>query len=211
MDDYDWLSNQQKHWTHWSGSPDTHLNYANEFDINTSIWLIKNPFYWVGPVIGYRQTRFSWTAFGGHYWYNNGRDIGDFKQGERGIGYRQKLNVPYMGVAGSYRYRDVELNALLKFSPWVHAEDNDEHYMRSLTFREKTHHSRYYSTAVDMGYYMTPAVMLFVGFTWNKYTIGKGSTQILDHRTGLSYSELGEVAGIQNSNYSVNTGVRYRF
>ena len=45
--------------------------------------------------------------------------------------------MPYIGLVGQYRINDFEFNALFKFSDWVRAHDNDEHYMRDLTFRER--------------------------------------------------------------------------
>lgn len=211
MDDYDWLDASQSHWTHWSNSPNTHLNYANEFDVNTKFWFVKRPEYKLGAVAGYQQTRFSWTALGGHYQYNNGNDIGDFPSGKRLIGYQQIFSLPYIGLTGGYRYRDVEFNALFKFSPWVEAKDNDEHYRRDLTFREKTSGSNYYSASLDVGYYVTPNTKVFTEFTWSKYSQGKGGAQMIDNVSGESIHEGGEVAGIENKNYSLTAGLQYRF
>lgn len=211
MDDYDWLDASQSHWTHWSNSPSTRLNHANEFDVNAKAWLVKRPDYKIGAVVGYQQTRFSWTAFGGHFQYDNGNYVGDFPRGERGIGYQQKFSMPYVGLAGGYRYRDIEFNALLKFSPWVEAKDNDEHYMRDLTFREKTSGSNYYSASVDVGYYVTPNAKVFTEFTWSKYSQGKGGTEIIDRVSGESGHLGGDAAGIENKNYSLTAGLQYRF
>jgi plasminogen activator len=211
MDDYDWLDASQSHWTHWSNSPNTRLNYANELDVNARAWLIKHPDYKVGAVVGYQQTRFSWTAFGAHYEYDNGKEVGDLPRGIRGIGYQQKFSMPYLGLAGGYRYRDLEFNTLLKFSPWVVAKDNDEHYMRDMTFREKTSGSNYYSASVDAGYYVTPNAKVFTEFTWSKYSQSKGGTQIIDRVSGQSSHEPGDAAGIENKNYSVTAGLQYRF
>ncbi|MBF0693370.1 omptin family outer membrane protease [Providencia alcalifaciens] len=210
MDDYDWMDDSQSHWSDWSNSPDTHLNHANEFDINAKTWLVKRPDYKVGAVVGYQQTRFSWTAFGGHFVYDNGNNIGDFPPGIRGIGYKQKFSVPYIGLTGGYRYRDIEFNALLKFSPWVEARDNDEHYMNNRTFREKTSGSNYYSTSVDVGYYITPNAKVFTEFTWNKYSQGKGGMQVIDPVIGSRYVG-GDAAGIENKNYSLTAGLQYHF
>lgn len=211
MDDYDWLNASQSHWTHWSNSPNTQLNHANEFDVNARAWLIKRPDYKIGAIAGYQQTRFSWTAFGGHYQYNNGSNIGDFPHGKRVIGYRQKFSMPYIGLAGGYRYSNFEFNVLLKFSPWVEAKDNDEHYMRNLTFREKANDSNYYSTSVDVGYFVTPNAKVFAEFTWNKYDQGKGGSLVINRVNGESSHQGGDVAGIENKNYSVTTGIQYRF
>lgn len=211
MDDYDWLDASQSHWTHWSNSPNTRLNHANEFDLNAKAWLLKYSNYKIGTVVGYQQTRFSWTAFGGHYQYDNGNDVGDFPERKRGIGYQQKFSMPYLGLVGSYRYRDIEFNALLKFSPWVEAKDNDEHYMRDLSFREKNSGSNYYSASVDIGYYVTPNAKVFSGFTWSKYSKGKGGTEIIDHTNGSSSYHGGDAAGLENKNYSLIAGLQYRF
>lgn len=211
MDDYDWLNASQSHWTHWSNSPNTRLNYANEFDVNAKAWLVKQQDYRVGAVVGYQQTRFSWTAFGGHYQYDNGNNVGDFPRDERGIGYQQKFSMPYVGLTGGYRYRDVEFNALLKFSSWVKAKDNDEHYMRGLTFLEKNSGSNFYSASVNVGYYVTANAKVFTEFTWNKYSQGKGGTQMIDHESGKSIHESGDAAGLENKNYSLIAGLQYRF
>jgi len=211
MDDYDWMYAHQSHWSHWSNSPNTHLNHANEFDINAKTWLIKRPDYRTGLVIGYQQTRFSWTAFGGHFQYDNGNYTGDFPGDQPGIGYQQKFSMPYMGLTGSYRYRDLEVNALLKFSPWVEARDNDEHYMRNLSFYEKTSGSRYYSASMDVGYYITPHTKLFTEFTWSKYTQGKGGAEVIDRESGESNYSGGNSAGLENRNVSLTAGLQYRF
>lgn len=211
LDDYDWLSPSQSHWTDWSNSPDTHLNYANEFDINAKAWLVKRSDYKVGAVVGYQQTRFSWTAFGGHYQYDNGNHSGDFPPGKRVLGYQQKFSMPYIGLAGGYRYSNFEFNALLKFSPWVEASDNDEHYLRELTFREKTAGSNYYSASVDVGYYVTPNAKVFTEFTWSKYSQGKGGAQLLDRESGETTYAGGDAAGLENKNYSLTAGLQYRF
>ena len=119
--------------------------------------------------------------------------------------------MPYIGLAGQYRFNDFEFNALFKFSDWVRAHDNDEHYMRDLTFREKVSDSRYYGASVDAGYYVTPHARVFAEFTYSSYEEGKGGTQIIDTRTGQSGSIDGDAAGISNHNYTVTAGLQYRF
>lgn len=121
MDDYDWLSESQSGWTHHSTHPDSDVNYANEFDLNLKGWIFQDANYKAGVVAGYQETRFSWTALGGAYDYNNGASVGNFPAGERGIGYSQRFTMPYVGLAGQYRIDNFEFNALLKFSDWVRA------------------------------------------------------------------------------------------
>lgn len=211
MDDYDWLSESQSGWTDHSTHPDSDVNYANEFDLNLKGWIFQDANYRAGVVAGYQETRFSWTALGGAYNYDNGTSVGTFPAGERGIGYSQRFTMPYVGLAGQYRIDNFEFNALLKFSDWVRAHDNDEHYMRDLTFREKTSNSRYYGASLDAGYYVTPHAKVFAEFTYSKYKEGKGGTQIIETNSGESEFIGGDAAGIANKNYTITAGLQYRF
>ena len=211
MDDYDWMNAKQSSWTDHSSHPATNVNYANEYDLNVKGWIFQGDNYKAGVTAGYQETRFSWTATGGSYNYDNGTNTGNFPAGERGIGYSQRFSMPYIGLAGQYRFNDFEFNALFKFSDWVRAHDNDEHYMRDLTFREKTSDSRYYGASVDAGYYVTPNAKVFAEFTYSSYEEGKGGTQIIDTNTGESGSIGGDAAGISNRNYTITAGLQYRF
>lgn len=211
MDDYDWMNAKQSSWTDHSSHPATNVNYANEYDLNIKGWIFQGDNYKAGVTAGYQETRFSWTATGGTYNYDNGAYQGNFPAGERGIGYSQRFSMPYIGLAGQYRFNDFEFNALFKFSDWVRAHDNDEHYMRDLTFREKTTDSRYYGASVDAGYYVTPHAKVFAEFTYSSYEEGKGGTQIIDTNTGDSGSIGGDAAGISNHNYTITAGLQYRF
>lgn len=211
MDDYDWMNENQSSWTDHSSHPATNVNYANEYDLNVKGWVFQNENYKAGVVAGYQETRFSWTATGGSYNYDNGTNTGNFPAGERGIGYSQRFSMPYIGLAGQYRFNDFEVNALFKFSDWVRAHDNDEHYMRDLTFREKTSNSRYYGTSIDAGYYVTPHAKVFAEFAYSSYEEGKGGTQIIDNNSGESGSIGGDAAGISNKNYTLTAGLQYRF
>lgn len=211
MDDYDWKDSGQSHWTDWSTHPNTRLKHANEFDVNVKGWMLNTPEYRLGTVLGYQQTRFSWTSFGGRYNYNNGESVGEFARNARAIGYRQKFAMPYLGMAGMYRYQKAEFNALLKFSPWVSAKGNDEHYMRQVTFRDKGNHSNYYSATVDAGYYVTPNAKIFVELSLNKYEENKGSlTKISNSSEETSY-KANNASGMKNMHYTASAGVQYQF
>ncbi|MDX7987047.1 omptin family outer membrane protease [Xenorhabdus sp. 12] len=211
MDDYDWVTPGQEHWSHWSTHPNTRLNHANEFDVNIRGWLLNKSAYRFGAILGYQQTRFSWTAFGGSYIYDNGGNIGTFPRDERGIGYKQQFSLPYLGIVGAYRYQNFEFNGLLKFSPWVKAKDNDEHYARDTTFRVQADNLRYYSATVDAGYYVTPKAKVYTEFSASKYEEGQGGMQSINTITGKSDYLGGNAAGIENVHYSVTVGLKYRF
>lgn len=211
MDDYDWMNSNQSGWTDHSSHPSTNVNYANEYDLNAKGWLLQTETYKAGLIAGYQETRFSWSATGGSYNYDNGAYTGEFPNGERVIGYSQQFSMPYIGLVGQYRINDFEFNALFKFSDWVRAHDNDEHYLRDLTFHEKTANSRYYGTSVDAGYYVTPHAKVFAELTYSKYEEGKGGSQMRDNDSGESTSIGGDAAGISNNNYTITAGLQYRF
>lgn len=211
MDDYDWLDENQAKWTHHSSHPNTNVNYANEFDLNFKTWFVQSEDYKAGIVAGYQETRFSWTARGGRYSYNNGTDQGYFKPGERGIGYSQRFSMPYIGLVGRYNVNDFEFNAQFKFSDWVTGRDNDEHYQRNLTFNEKTSNSRFYGASVDAGYFLTPNAKVFIEYTYSKYEEGKGDTKIIDRKSGEIGYIGGDSAGMSNYNQIITAGLQYRF
>lgn len=211
MVDHDWMSSEQSSWTDRSIHPDTRANHANEYDLNVKDWLLRGNNYKVGVTAGYQETRFSWTARGGTYIYDNGKYIGNFPSGERGIGYSQRFEAPYIGLAGHYRINDFECNILFKYSDWVRAHDNDEHSMRKLMFREKTEGSQYYGASINTGYSFTKNAKIFAELAYSKYEEGKGGTQIIDKTNGYSEYYGGDAAGIANNNYTVTVGLQYRF
>jgi plasminogen activator len=94
MDDYDWMNDNQSGWTDHSSHPSTNVNYANEYDLSVQGWLFQDDNYKAGVIAGYQETRFSWTATGGSYNYDNGATTGNFPTGERGIGYSQRFSMP---------------------------------------------------------------------------------------------------------------------
>ncbi|MBG6246089.1 hypothetical protein CS369_17340 [Candidatus Symbiopectobacterium sp. 'North America'] len=165
----------------------------------------------MGGIVGYQQTRYSWTTLGGFYQYDNGETVGAFERGSNRGGYRQQFDAPYLGVTGIVCYQNFELSALAKYSPWVKARDNDEHYFRQLTFRDEGNYGRYYSVLVDIGYYLTSCVKVFTALSWNKYDESRGGTQIIDQVSGEQGYIGGHASGITNEYYMVTAGLTYRF
>lgn len=210
MDDYDWLKPSQTKWTDWSHHEKTNLNYANEIDLNAKFWFLKQDNYRIAIMSGYQQNNNSWTAFGGQFNYDNGNKIFSMPSNVIGIGYKQKFDMTYLGLAGSYQYQKFEFNTLLKYSRWVHANGHDEHYNRKLSFQDSSKNSRYYALVVDAGYYITPSTKLFVEAAWNQYSEGKGATQILDRNNGTSQNNT-DGSGIAQTNQTISIGFQYKF
>lgn len=55
MDDYDWLNDKQSAWTDHSSHPATHVNYANEYDLNVKGWIFQGENYKAGVTAGYQK------------------------------------------------------------------------------------------------------------------------------------------------------------
>ncbi|WP_042818890.1 omptin family outer membrane protease [Yersinia wautersii] len=208
MDNYDWLTPQQTQWSDWSHHEKTNLNYANEIDINAKIWFFKQHNYRVGPILGYQENNHSWTAYGGNFNYNNGTNVFAAPDGIVGVGYKQKFDMLYIGLAGSYRYQQLEFNALLKYSNWVNANAYDNHYSRKVSFKDSSKNSSYYSAVIDAGYYFTENTKLFVEAAWNQYSEGRGETQTLNYATGNVGSSK---SGIEYQTQTLTVGFQYKF
>ncbi|WP_145488970.1 omptin family outer membrane protease [Yersinia aleksiciae] len=209
MDDYDWLNQSQNQWTHWSHHEKTNLNYANEIDLNAKFWLLHGNDYRIGVMSGYQQSNNSWTAYGGNYSYNNSSQITTLSNNVVAIGYKQKFDMAYLGLAGSYRYQDFEFNTLVKYSPWVNAYGSDKHYQRNLSFKDTSKNTRYYAVTIGAGYYVTQNTKLFIEAAWNRYTEGKGKVQIFAHTTGAS-ATVANGTGIAHQSQTIFMGLQYK-
>lgn len=217
MIDRDWMDpGNPGTWTDVSRHPNTRLNYANEFDLNVKGWFLNEPDYRLGFMVGYQESRYSFTARGGTYIYSSEegfRDyIGAFPDGEKAIGYKQRFKMPYIGLTGSYRYDDFEFVSTFKYSCWVESTDNDEHYApeKRITYRDKIEKQNYYSVAVNAGYYVTPHAKVYVEGTWNRVTNKKGDDSLYDWNKNTSgYGKNG--AGIENYNFLTTAGLKYYF
>lgn len=214
MDDTDWLKESQKAWTDQSRHPDTHLNYANEFDFNVKGWLLNKPTYRLGMMAGYQESRFSFKAAGGSFNYTDEdtglTNIGTFPVGKTVIGYRQRFNMPYIGLLGSYRYERFEFGGSFKYSGWVHASDNDEHYLTNTTFRANIKNQNFYSLAGNAGYYLTPNAKIYLEGVWSRTTNKKGSLSANNYATGEKNSAENS-SGIENYNFMATAGLKYTF
>ncbi|MBJ3816104.1 omptin family outer membrane protease [Shimwellia pseudoproteus] len=210
MDDYDWLNANQKDWTDHSSHPNTTLSYANQFDLNAKGWFITQPDWRLGVMAGYQESRYSFYAKGGHHNYANGTDVGDFPAGLKVIGYQQHYKMPYIGLTGNYRYEKIEASATFKYSPWARASDTDKHYLRDMTFHEKTRHQDFYSLEGNVGYWLTDHAKIYIDAAWSRVENKKGSQMYYD---GINDTVGGssKASGIENYNFITSVGLDYRF
>ncbi|MGP3590263.1 omptin family outer membrane protease [Vagococcus sp. WN89Y] len=210
MEDYDWMDDSQSHWTDKSYHPDTKLNYANNFDFNLTGWLLNEQTYRFGATAGYQKTSFSWSSHGGYYNYDNGATVGESAPGERGIGYKQSLEQPYIGLVAAYWQGKWEFRGAFKYSLWGKAKDNDEHYSRNTTFRDSVRNQKYHGLSALIGYRITETTKISLMAEWNKVANKKGKTTMYDREDDVT-EHYSNAAGIANNFYTVTVGATYYF
>jgi len=211
MDDYDWLLASQQHWTDHSTHPNTRLNFANQWDLHLTGWLFNQPHWRLGVVGGYRQSRISFSARGGTFSNDNGAEVGRFDN-VKVLGYAQRFAIPYVGLTGHYRHENVEAGARLTYSRWGSAKATDQHYLRSLTFRDTTQHQQSFSLSANVGYYLTQQIKLYLESTWNRTLNKKGSNTATFAKGDLyARSTFRDSAGIEHSALLTTAGLVYHF
>lgn len=209
MDDYDWLTPGQSHWSDWSHHTDTDLRGANEVDVSLRAFALQNDAYKLGGIIGYQRNLYSFLAKGGCYNYDNGTDIGCSPDGQVEIGYQQTFNMPYLGVIGTYAHDAMELSGIVKYSALVSGRDVDQHYQRKLTFTEGSNQFEFYNASLNAGYYVKPQVKLFVMGSYTYFPNKKTGIEITDHTEDVIVFLPTGSAGFYNKNYILALGVQY--
>lgn len=209
LDDYKWKEVKQNKSTDYPSSPSSKLNYANYYDLNIKGWILNEPDYRLGLMLGYQQSAFSWTAKSRGYNYNHGTDPGMLKSGSSGPANKQKIGFLYVGLTGFYRYDKWEVNGAFKLNTWGKASDNDEQYSKNAKFISDGSSLKYYSLAADVGYYVTDNAKVYIEGTWNRMRNAKGNVTLHDYANVKK--NIPGVAGIENNYYMVTAGLRYTF
>jgi len=210
MKDYDWFDDSQEQWTDYSSHGRTRLEYANEFDLNVKGWILNEPTYRFGVMVGYQETRYSFTAKGGSYSYENGTYVGNFPADLTGISYKQRFKTPYIGLVGDYRYQNFEFGGAFKYSGWVRASGEDEHHDRHTTFTDKIRNQSYYSLAGRVAYHFADNAKVYVEGVWSRAANKKGSTTVHDYSDGSSET-IPNGAGIESRSFMTTIGLQYAF
>ena len=142
MVDYDWQSPHAKDgsmtgWSDRSIHRDTQLDHYVDLSLEAKRLLMEADSVAVSAFGGMRYTDVKWTAYGGSYIYssNDFRDSdGHFPEGQRGISYRQKIPVPYLGLESKAEWGDWTLGTRAGLGMTFGIKDVDDHWMRDLRF-----------------------------------------------------------------------------
>ncbi|MEW5562015.1 omptin family outer membrane protease [Enterobacter asburiae] len=218
MDDYDWFNPDSSSPSEHSVSP-TRLNYANQYDLSVRGWVMNEPTFKFGPMAGFQQSRYSFTAHDGSYNYSGRNDDGTINpdlprlQGTFNgpvIGYKQTFSAPYIGLAGFYTVGKFEFSGLVKYSNWVKAKDYDMHYLRATDFQSEAHNGRLWGAEITAGYNVTPVAQVYVEANYSRFTQARGDMVVRDYNAGEE-SVNSNAEGIENRTYSYMMGVKYVF
>lgn len=210
-DNYDWLLDSQKTWTHHSTHPNTRLTFANQWDLHLTGWIVNEPTWRLGLLAGYQQGRFSFNAHGGSFNYGNGACTGVFPDIKIG-GYKQQYDVPYIGLTGLYRYQNFEVGSSFKYSGWARAEATDVHYLHGLIFTDKTRNQDFFALSANLGYYLTKNMKVYLEGTWNRTTNKKANTTVTFDDNGTpGRVSFKDGAGIESYSFLTTAGLKYSF
>ena len=216
MKDYDWLKDDHKSWSDYSDHPDTRVEKAWQAEIAGTAWLFRNEHAAIGATIGYQRSLYGWDSRGGRYTYSSDagyRDMsGKFPDAEKGIGYEQTYDTPYVGLVGLLHFRDWSLEGRFKHSQWVRARDVDQHYLRDTTFtRHDGNSGRMQSFALALSYRFNPQLSMKAGVDHQVYAESRGSMAVEDRAEGQTDHYSGKVAG-QSARTTLSTlAVSYAF
>jgi plasminogen activator len=216
LKDRDWQDLNSTNNTDTSFSSAT-LNEANEYDLSLRGWIFNSENYKAGLIAGYQESRFSMTGKGGTYDYagtdangnydpNLPREQGTFPANQSVIGYKQTYRAPYIGLIGKYAINDFEFNALMKYSHWVDAKDNDNHYLTGATSATNTSSAELWAGQINAGYWVTPQAKVFTEADYTYYPNKKGKIEQWDND---GYQSASSGGGIQNRNWTITAGLQY--
>lgn len=217
LTDRDWQDPNSNNYTDSSESPSS-MNYANEFDLSLRGWLLNTDNAKLGVVAGYQQSRYSWTAKGGHYDYAGTDEQNNYQPDlprEKGIfprknivGYKQTLSAPYIGLAGNYSVGNFEFGSTLKYSPWAVSKDMDDHYLNDAISKVNAYQGTLWSALIDAGYYLTSSLKVYTEASYTYYSRNRGD--IREWNKG-EYQFGRDMGGLSNRSWKVSAGIKYDF
>lgn len=213
MRDYDWLSEQSTAWSDLSTHPDTRLMRAYQLEFTATAWVLREADWQLGMLAGYQKSHFKWEAKGGSYIYSSESGFrdeqGNFPDGELGITYQQTFKAPFIGITAGYQWQSWSLDASIKGSRWVTANDFDTHHQRDTTFAGTGNDSRLFAATLGLGYALNAQLSVQGQLDYQEYSEGKGKVRI--NEAGQTSVEQGDAGGMANRTSQASLGLSYSF
>ncbi len=202
MDDYDWLV-KGSDWSHWSNSPQTVINDANRVDVSGNLSLFRHPNFSLDAIGGVRWNQWTFESYGGKYNYTSDpsdpstfRDsFGDLPSDQPGISYKQNLVTPYLGLQLNLMFERFDLSASVAASPFVSADNYDQHFLRGLQFHDSFHNGNYVDYKFGGAWRYSDKLSITGSWERETYSLTKGSTTV----NAIAYDANGDPALVNGS------------
>ncbi len=214
MDDYDWYIIGAD-WTHWSHHDNTTLQQGLVVDLNMSQAMYRDNLHHIDLdiLLGFKRDQWRWQAVGGSYIYSSIpalRDLTGVIPDVPGITYEQTFNAPYIGVEGNWKHGNLSLAAKIIFSPFVSAEDVDQHHLRNLVFTDTFKGGEMVGGALNVSYTFQENVLFGVFYSFQNYLHNRGDLEVFDQLSGqTAYGS--DQAGISLNYQILGMNVKYAF
>ncbi|MCZ7463471.1 omptin family outer membrane protease [Rhizobium rhizogenes] len=218
MTDYDWIApfsrdSSKNNWSHRSQHDDTRLDhyFSGSFELNRM--LLDDPQQYLSAGVGFRYTDVQWSAYGGSAVYSlfSRRDLNiRFKDGEKGITYRQQIPAFYGNLTGGQRFGNWSLNAGLEGGAMVFAKATDDHWMRDMRFTDKFDVAGMFGVKAGVAYDLTQNASIYIDGAYEYTSLGRGDTHYSGAGAGGLTSEKNAGGGDLQSIF-VGAGIKGRF
>lgn len=212
MDDYDWTV-VGSDWTDWSHHEQTDVTAASIIDLNVALSFFRTPNLALKAIVGYKRDNFAWEAYGGDYIYSEGgfrNTSGTIPAGIHTIGYDQTFTTPYVGVGVEAKFNAFELNSRLIYSPLVHGEDTDHHYLRNLVTYDTVDDGDMIGFDVSGSYFFNPHLALELAYSYQRYDMTQGDSEWHFQDEGVVYY-FADGAGMDQTSSLFSVALRYTF
>ncbi|MBN1675898.1 MAG: omptin family outer membrane protease [Kiritimatiellae bacterium] len=211
MDDYDWMQEGRADWTDWSHH-DVSVDAVRVLDLNASLRLVRQESVFLRATVGYKQDTWEWSDFGGTYVYSEGgfrNDVGTFPD-QTGITYEQTFTMPYAGLSAAFERGRLGLGAYVLYSPFVTAEDEDDHIDRATLFNGEADGGSYLGLGASVLYRISPRLSVSAAVDYQSIPKMKCDTALLEYETGYAES-IPDGGGMENTATFVSANVGWRF
>jgi outer membrane protease len=174
MVDRDWLTlgaDSDEEWTDESRHPDTTVDSGTMIDFNLAVRAFTRKTFSLSGIVGIKRDEWKWSSRGGDYTYSVDRNEdgyispdeyrsyrGSFPEGQLVISYKQEYTIPYLGLGCAGQWGAFSAQGRILFSPWVSAEDRDNHELRNILFEGDFSGGTFFGLGFEASYAFTPRI-----------------------------------------------------
>ncbi len=218
MSDWDWqLEEFDSPWTDWSLS-EVDLTRAWLLDLNAAVELTRFGKLGFRGIVGYKFNTWKWQDYGLRHIYSSQPAMpGGFRNDvaedphNTAIIYEQNFHIPYLGAGLNFASGAWVLEAYGLFSPYVLADDRDQHLLRHLDFEETFNKGgQYYGLGLRATWLFTEHGYLSAALDGQLIPEMIGDTTVTETDTGLQRTSR-NTAGISSESWMFSLGLGGRF